>query len=513
MGSQLNIFTIYTSKDKEAIAPVLDHLKSLEQEYKLTIWHDDPILEGQQWKPQVASRLQETEIFLLLLSSTFMYSEFVKQLEFKMLIDSYKAGESTVIPILLEDCPWDTEFLSDDYKFSFNELQVLPEQRKPIKKWGSEVEAYNSIIASLDIIISKKTGIPIVQEVEKAMPETTIIEDQIALSFDEAQAEEEKAVIKNEEERKTEEEQRLLRESKKNRLVAQDEKRKSEAEAKQKLEEQRLKEATEAKRIAQQDTARRIAEDEKKLARELEAKSIVQEEQKAVEEKDAKRVQAVAVVKQKERKNRQAVETNEKAEKQPQQAEKSGINKKILIGAIIALLAFIAIWAFSSSNENPKKPIPVVNNTPEVVISKIEPSEEVNIDSDKKVASMPKLAIGDQFGGGMIFSMDSSNNSGIIVHIDDAGPMPWQSANKIHEQLGEGWRLPTLKELQLMRKTLGQGSTNRAEFSDGLYWSSTAFEEHQARLLRFRDGNTSYHYNRNIETRKYRVRAVKDFSR
>lgn len=490
MGSQLNIFTIYTSKDKEAIAPVLDHLKSLEQEYKLTIWHDDPILEGQQWKPQMESRLQETEIFLLMLSSTFMYSEFVKQLEFKMLIDSYKAGESTVIPILLEDCPWDTEFLSDDYKFSFNELQVLPEQRKPIKKWGSEIEAYNSIIASLDIIISKKTGIPIAQEVEKTVPETTIIEDQIAISFDEEQAEEEKAVKEIEDDRKAEEEQRLLKESEAKRLVAQDEKRKAEADAKQKVEEQRLKEAAEAK-------------------------SIVQKERKAVEEMEAKRVQAVAVTKQKEqeRRNRQEVKANEKVEKQSQQAKNSGINKNILIGAIIALLAIIAIWAFSSSNENSKKPIPVVNNTPEVVISKVEPSEEVKIDSDQKVASVPKLAIGDQFGGGMIFSLDSSNNSGKIVHIDDAGPMPWQTANKIHEQLGEGWRLPTLKELQLMRKTLGQGSTNSAEFSDGLYWSATAFEEHQARLLRFRDGNTSYHYNRNIETRKYRVRAVKDFSR
>lgn len=490
MGSQLNIFTIYTSKDKEAIAPVLDHLKSLEQEYKLTIWHDDPILEGLQWKPQMESRLQETEIFLLMLSSTFMYSEFVKQLEFKMLIDSYKAGESTVIPILLEDCPWDTEFLSDDYKFSFNELQVLPEQRKPIKKWGSEIEAYNSIIASLDIIISKKTGIPIAQEVEKKVPETTIIEDQIAISFDEEQAEEEKAVKEIEDDRKAEEEQRLLKESEAKRLVAQDEKRKAEADAKQKVEEQRLKEAAEAK-------------------------SIVQKERKAVEEMEAKRVQAVAVTKQKEqeRRNRQEVKANEKVEKQSQQAKNSGINKNILIGAIIALLAIIAIWAFSSSNENSKKPIPVVNNTPEVVISKVEPSEEVKIDSDQKVASVPKLAIGDQFGGGMIFSMDSSNNSGKIVHIDDAGPMPWQTANKIHEQLGEGWRLPTLKELQLMRKTLGQGSTNSAEFSDGLYWSATAFEEHQARLLRFRDGNTSYHYNRNIETRKYRVRAVKDFSR
>jgi hypothetical protein len=90
--------------------------------------------------------------------------------------------------------------------------------------------------------------------------------------------------------------------------------------------------------------------------------------------------------------------------------------------------------------------------------------------------------------------------------------MSWQSAMKIDEQLGEGWRLPTFDELRIMHQTIGQGATNSGEFSGELYWSATAYDEYQARLVRFRDGNTSYHYNKNVEQRKFLVRAVRDFS-
>ncbi|MDB4293544.1 DUF1566 domain-containing protein, partial [Maribacter sp.] len=95
----------------------------------------------------------------------------------------------------------------------------------------------------------------------------------------------------------------------------------------------------------------------------------------------------------------------------------------------------------------------------------------------------------------------------------DAGPMPWAEANAIQEQLGEGWRLPTLDELRLMYSTIGQGATNSAQFADELYWSATPYETYQARLLRFSDGNTSYHYNKGVANRKFLVRGVRDFSR
>jgi hypothetical protein len=61
-----------------------------------------------------------------------------------------------------------------------------------------------------------------------------------------------------------------------------------------------------------------------------------------------------------------------------------------------------------------------------------------------------------------------------------------------------------------MYRTIGQGATNSGEFADALYWSATDYDEYQARLIRFSDGNTSYHYNKNAEHRKFKVRAIRD---
>ncbi len=45
-----------------------------------------------------------------------------------------------------------------------------------------------------------------------------------------------------------------------------------------------------------------------------------------------------------------------------------------------------------------------------------------------------------------------------------------------------------------------------------LYWSATSYDANQARLLRFSDGNASFHYNKNVPHRKFLVRAVHDFT-
>ena len=121
--------------------------------------------------------------------------------------------------------------------------------------------------------------------------------------------------------------------------------------------------------------------------------------------------------------------------------------------------------------------------------------------------------MGDTYEGGIVFIIENEGKTGKIAHLKDAGIMPWTNAMQIHEQLGEGWRLPSFDELEIMYKTIGPGATNIGQFTNELYWSATPYDEYQARLLRFWDGNTSYHYNKNVEHRQFQVRAVRDFSR
>ena len=466
MGRKINIFIIYTSDDNDIMLRLLRHLRPLKELHDVSIWHDDPIYTGQQWQPQIESRLNDADIFLLLISDAYMHSEFINQLEFKRVIDRYKEDKSKVIPILIENCPWDINFRSDDYNFNLKELQVLPEQGKPIADWASLDEVLDNITAAVASVIAslidKKDQGESVKNIEVSPANADGLDRMEINSTEEREAE---SIAK--------EENRIL----------------EEAEAQIKAEEQ--------KKIREEVDSKRRAEEEKRFSEEAETKRKAEEENKLKEEANLPQIHIEA--------NRKDEETHEDKNKK--------LKKRVVVGSLIAVFAIVGIWFFSLFNSGSEKNTPPLRKENPVDVRDSSALSENEIDSVGVEESISKLGIGASYDGGIVFSISSDGKTGKIVSPRDAGPMSWKNAMKIHEQLGEGWRLPTLDELKTMYQTIGQGATNSGQFADELYWSATFYDEYQARLLRFRDGNASYHYNRAVEQRKFRVRAVRDISR
>ena len=323
------------------------------------------------------------------------------------------------------------------------------------------------------------------------------------------------------------EENRLLEEAEAKKRAAKEQRIKEEAESKRKAEKQ--------KKIRQEAEANRRAEEkQKKIRQEAEAKRRAEEKKKSKKEEESKRnaekaSEAATILKAEQEKIREqevkakryaeeqnsmnlVAEANEEVE-ETAAGKNTKIKKRVLGGSLVALVVLIVIWTFSVFNTGSEKPTTTLPNIKAIDEKDSIVSAKTNVDSLDKVTAFSKLVVGDLYDGGIIFAINHSNDTGKIAHLEDAGPMPWINAAKIHEQLGDGWRLPTFDELTIMYQTIGQGAANRGEFADGLYWSATAFDEYQARLLRFRDGNTSYHYNKNVEHRRFKVRAIRDFKR
>lgn len=326
-----------------------------------------------------------------------------------------------------------------------------------------------------------------------------------------------------------------------NRSPEEENRRKEEAEAK--------KRARRQKRQREEAEAQRRAEEKKRLKNEAEAAERIRKAEVKSNEEQKERLnkagEAEVQRRAEQEKRREAAAVNENigqgnvletraelksnanvAYRQKFVAETNGnaegaepgkntgiIKKRVLVGFAAVVLALIGIWAFSVFNkglEEQSSPQPQIEET---VVEDPVVLENTETDTPKEEEVLVKLGIGDVYEGGFVFEVDDTGKTGKIAHLDDAGPMPWKNAMDIHEQLGEGWRLPTFDELRKMHRTIGQAAGNIGEFADGLYWSATPFDDYQARLLRFRDGNTSYHYNKNVEHRKFRVRAIRDFSR
>ena len=91
----------------------------------------------------------------------------------------------------------------------------------------------------------------------------------------------------------------------------------------------------------------------------------------------------------------------------------------------------------------------------------------------------------------------------LIVSMKDLeGAFTWDEAMEEVKKLGEGWRLPTKEELNLMylhKDKIGG-------FVEGYYWSSTEYGAYLAWVQDFTNGN---HYSNNKNFTNYYVRAVR----
>ena len=536
MSATKNIYIISASQDNKVLQNLLLHLQPLEKDFSLVTWCDDAIQSGQPWKPKNVSRLDQADIFLLLVSHSFMYSEFIKQDEFKMVIDRYKEGSSTVIPILLDECPWNIEFTSDDYNFSFKELQVFPNNKKPIGDSNSTDTAFKQVANHVRGLLTpsiEKIASEEISNIEAKELLKTKEEEQIAIDFFEEmearkKAEREKIHKEEAEVKERIEEKKVLSENVEARKANKIEKRlRQKAEIQKRIEkEKELKEqAKKDKKIIEEAEARRVAEEKRAYEDEKTRKEEAQQRSNALAKakREAERnkiLEGVAVPQKIKKKNgfagqnyqfKSAAEIKKNTRETLKIKDKNGKRKfhPAFLAVGILILGILGYYTFRTDT-----PI-------QSTISSENETSEINSDGESIVensssndaGAILKLEVGDSYGGGIIFEIDETNRAGKIVHIDDAGPMPWNDAMKIHEQLGEEWRLPTFDELERMYQAIGPGANNRAEFAAKLYWSSTPFDEYQARLLKFSNGNATYHYNKENADRKFLVRAVQNFSR
>lgn len=89
------------------------------------------------------------------------------------------------------------------------------------------------------------------------------------------------------------------------------------------------------------------------------------------------------------------------------------------------------------------------------------------------------------------------------IHPDELGKMTWDEAVEKVKELGDGWRLPTITEFQLI-----WDSEHKDLFQKEWHWSSLEANSNDAWLLDFYYGGTNYFGKDN----SYRVRAVRDLT-
>src|SRR5262245_17598961 len=117
---------------------MIDHLGVLQRQGIIAAWHDRLIAAGDDWKGEIDEHLNSAHIVLLLVSSSFLSSDYCIDIEMKRAIERHAEGEVEIIPVILRDCDWRFEPLS--------RFQSLPIDGKPVTSWANRDEVFSKVL-------------------------------------------------------------------------------------------------------------------------------------------------------------------------------------------------------------------------------------------------------------------------------------------------------------------------------------------------------------------------------
>jgi TIR domain len=136
-AAPVHIFYSYSHEDEKFRVVLEKHLKLLERQGTIAGYHDRKIGAGQEWKRAIDQQLEEAQVILLLVSSSFLASDYCWDVETTRAIERHDRREATVIPIILRPCVW--------HQASFGKLQALPKDGKAITSWKIRDAAWTDV--------------------------------------------------------------------------------------------------------------------------------------------------------------------------------------------------------------------------------------------------------------------------------------------------------------------------------------------------------------------------------
>ncbi len=135
------VFIFYSKKDEEFREVLEDRLIYLRNLKVIESWRDRQLV-GRKWDGDMYPLLDSADIILLLISPSFLSSDFCRSQDIERAIARHKEGIAKVIPIMIYP-------IRNWAKTQFAELEVLPKDGLPILDWPREEEAFLDIAVGI----------------------------------------------------------------------------------------------------------------------------------------------------------------------------------------------------------------------------------------------------------------------------------------------------------------------------------------------------------------------------
>lgn len=146
------VFVSYSHSNTPWLGRLRNHLAGLRRSNYIETWDDQEILPGDEWDKSIKTKLAEADVFILLLSSDFIASDYIWNVELQTAIKKYREdGNKRVIPVLVE--PLDLGGLpgieeqeeEGKIQLSIQSFEIVPKnddgRLQAISLWSNQEEA------------------------------------------------------------------------------------------------------------------------------------------------------------------------------------------------------------------------------------------------------------------------------------------------------------------------------------------------------------------------------------
>jgi anti-anti-sigma regulatory factor len=133
----ISLFVSYSKSDRKYLDDLKEQLSTLERDRTITIWEYRMIEAGQEWEGEIDRNLATADIVLLLVSASFLASDYCYNVEMKKALERHESGKAVVIPVILRPVNW--------AKAPFAKLQALPTAARPVTSWEDRDEAFKDV--------------------------------------------------------------------------------------------------------------------------------------------------------------------------------------------------------------------------------------------------------------------------------------------------------------------------------------------------------------------------------
>lgn len=144
------VFLSYAPEDEGLCKQLEEHLAALQREGVLRTWHQRRIAVGDDCRNRIDENLAEAQVMLLLLSASYLASDYLHDVEMTQALARARAGIARVIPVLARPCDWERSALGG--------LVPLPRDRRPVTIWQNQDEAWTDVVTGLREEIERLNG-------------------------------------------------------------------------------------------------------------------------------------------------------------------------------------------------------------------------------------------------------------------------------------------------------------------------------------------------------------------